>query len=145
MTCVVWARRILGNSDNSITTRKSQTYFGSVALCDSKQNNKTYRQALEGLHGVCRLCPCHAISDLAAQVIITMRIICASTSLIERTLVDRILRGYKETSRWVRYINYFTAFPAKKCRSRPAFIIQIELCMCECILHELTGNAENHR
>lgn len=27
------------------------------ALCDSKQNGKTYRQALEGLHGVCRLCP----------------------------------------------------------------------------------------
>jgi len=25
------------------------------ALCDSKQNGKTYRQALEGLHGVCRL------------------------------------------------------------------------------------------
>jgi len=38
------------------------------ALCDSKQNGKTYRQALEGLHGVCRLCPCHTISDLAVQV-----------------------------------------------------------------------------
>ena len=41
-------------------------------LCDSKQNDKPYRQALEGFDVYVNSVPCHGISDLAVQVITTM-------------------------------------------------------------------------